>query len=224
MALQVTYLGHSGFLFSDGTSTLAVDPFLTGNPVATHEPDQIDCQFIALSHGHADHVGDSVAIAKRTGANVIAAYELTDYFGEQGHENVNPANPGGQIATDFGWVALTQAFHSSSYEGRYMGMPCGLVIHLGGKTVYHLGDTTIFGDMALIGEIYQPDNRLRADRRSLHHGPGVGNARYRDDQARRGDSDSLQHLAADRAGTRPTSSRPGWEVKVMEPGESWQVD
>lgn len=157
MSVEITFLGHSGFLFSDGKFTIAVDPFLTGNPVAKHEPHQIECQYVALTHGHSDHVGDSLAIAQANNANVVAAFEICNYFNEQGHENCNPGNPGGQIATDFGWVAFTQAFHSSSFEGRYMGMPCGLVIHIGGVTIYHLGDTTIFGDLRLLGEIYQPD-------------------------------------------------------------------
>lgn len=157
MPADITFLGHSGFLLSDGNHTLAIDPFLTGNPVAKHKPEEIECQFVALTHGHADHMGDSLAIAKANNANVIAAFEICNYFGEQGHENTNPGNPGGKISTDFGWVAITQAFHSSSYEGAYMGMPCGLVVNIGGRTIYHLGDTTIFGDLALLGDIYQPD-------------------------------------------------------------------
>ena len=72
---------------------------------------------------------------------MIAAFEICNYLQELGHDNVNPGNPGGRIDTEFGWVAFTHAFHSSSYEGRYMGMPCGLVVHMGGKTVYHCGDT-----------------------------------------------------------------------------------
>ncbi len=158
--LELTFLGHSGFLLSDRTQTLAIDPFLTGNPVAKRTADEVECGFLALTHGHEDHMGDAVGIAKANDANVIAAFEICNYFGEQGHENTNPGNPGGKIDTDFGWIAFTQAFHSSSFEGRYMGMPCGLVVHMGGKTVYHMGDTALFSDMALIGEIYQPDVAL----------------------------------------------------------------
>jgi len=157
MALDITYLGHSGFLLSDGTHGVAVDPFLSGNPLAKLKATDIRCDFIALTHGHEDHLGDTVAIAKANSATVYAAFEITVYLGEQGVRKLEPGNPGGRITTPFGWVAFTQAFHSSSHQGRYMGMACGVVIHLGGKTFYHCGDTGLFSDMKLIGEIYKPD-------------------------------------------------------------------
>ncbi len=157
MPATITFLGHAGFLMSDGSATIAIDPWLTGNPLATMAAEQIACDHIGLTHGHADHFGDTIAIAQRTGAMVIAAFEITEYLSEHGVSNVSPGNPGGKIETDFGWVAFTHAFHSSSYEGRYMGMPCGLVIHIGGKTIYHCGDTGLFGDLKTIGEIYRPD-------------------------------------------------------------------
>lgn len=157
MAATIQFLGHSGFTFSDRKHTITVDPFLTGNPVATVKPDDVTCQYVALTHAHADHLGDTVSIAKANNATVIAAFEITEYLGSQGVEKLEPGNPGGRINTDFGWVAMTQAFHSSSFEGRYMGMPCGLVFHIGGVTIYHCGDTGIFSDMKLLGEIYQPD-------------------------------------------------------------------
>ncbi|MEC9373025.1 MAG: metal-dependent hydrolase, partial [Planctomycetota bacterium] len=139
MGVEILFLGHAGFVLSSGKHTVAIDPFLTGNPVATMKAEEIDCTHIALTHGHADHLGDTVAIAKRTGATVFAAFEITEYLGEQGLEKLEPGNPGGQIKTDFGFIAFTQAFHSSSYEGRYMGMPCGLIVNIGGVTIYHCG-------------------------------------------------------------------------------------
>jgi L-ascorbate metabolism protein UlaG (beta-lactamase superfamily) len=160
MALNITFLGHAGFVLDDGTHQLAIDPFLTGNELAKHKPEDITCQAIAFTHGHEDHLNDDgVAIAKKDGAQVISSYEICMNFfaGQHGIQNVNPGNPGGKVQTDFGWVAFTQAFHSSSYQGQYMGMPMGLVVNMGGVTFYHLGDTGLFSDMKLIGEIYKPD-------------------------------------------------------------------
>ena len=157
MALSITFLGHSGFLLDDGTYRIAVDPFLTGNPAAVHTPDQILATHVALTHGHADHVGDTVAIARQNNATVVAAFEIANWVAEQGIDQTEPGNPGGRIDFPFGFIAFTQAFHSSSYQGRYMGMPCGLVIGIGDRVFYHAGDTGIFSDMALIGEMYRPD-------------------------------------------------------------------
>jgi len=97
------------------------------------------------------------AIAKANNATVFAAYEICEYLGEQGHEGCEPGNPGGRVESAFGSVSFTQAFHSSSFNGRYMGMPCGLVIEFGDVVIYHAGDTSIFLDMELIGQVYQPD-------------------------------------------------------------------
>ena len=158
MSATITFLGHAGFLISDGSTTVAIDPFLTGNPVATMKPEDITCQAICLTHGHADHFGDTMDIAKRNDATVYGAFELTEgYVAVKGHGNVEPMNPGGKVDAPFGWVALTQAFHSSSYDGQYTGMPCGVVLNIGGVTIYHCGDTGLFSDMKLLGEIYQPD-------------------------------------------------------------------
>ena len=159
MAITLTFLGHAAYLVSDGSTTVAIDPFLTDNPAAAMKAEDIECQYVALTHGHPDHVGDTVSIAKANDATVFAAFEIADFLGEQGVK-AEAGNPGGKITADFGWVAFTQAFHSSSYNGRYMGMPCGVIVRLGGATVYHCGDTSLFGDMKLIGEIYRPDIAL----------------------------------------------------------------
>lgn len=157
MAIDIEFLGHAGFLLRSGTHAVAIDPFLTHNPVAVKQASDIACDAIAVTHGHADHYSDVPAIAKRTGATVYAAFEICEHLGEQGHETLQPMNPGGRVEAPFGWIALTQAFHSSSFQGRYMGMPCGVVVHMEGVTVYHLGDTALFGDLKLIGELYTPD-------------------------------------------------------------------
>ena len=152
----LTYLGHSAFLLEGDGKTVAIDPFLSGNPKASHRPEQISPQTILLTHAHSDHLGDTVAIAKRTGAAVIATAELGWWLEEQGVEGANPGNHGGTIAFDGGTVKIVPAWHTSSYEHNGTrvahGIPAGLVVRFGGKTVYFAGDTCLFGDMRLIGE------------------------------------------------------------------------
>jgi L-ascorbate metabolism protein UlaG (beta-lactamase superfamily) len=153
----LTYLGHAAFLLEEDGQTVAVDPFLTGNPNASHRAEQISPNTILLTHAHNDHVGDTVEIAKRTGATVIATFELGEWLQEQGLENAIDANHGGTVAFDGGTVKFTQAWHTSSYkldDGTVVapGVPAGLVVRFGGKTIYFAGDTCLFGDMRLIGE------------------------------------------------------------------------
>jgi L-ascorbate metabolism protein UlaG (beta-lactamase superfamily) len=221
MAVSITFLGHSGFLLDDGQNTVAVDPFLTGNDLAKHSPSDIRCNYVALTHGHADHFGDTLEIAKQNGATVIGAFEIANYCNEQGIENVEPGNPGGAVQTSFGSVTFTQAFHSSSYQGRYMGMPCGMVFDIGGVTFYHAGDTGLFSDMALIAELYKPDiaalpvgDRFTMDaklatRAAEMIGPKVAiPIHYK----------TFGLLAQSAAGFNPK----GVEVKELEPGESYR--
>lgn len=162
--MKLTYFGHSAFRIDAGTSVILIDPFLTGNPhyAGTLDEAARGLTHIVLSHGHGDHVGDTVALAKRYGARVVGNYELVSWLGRQGVSAIEPANTGGTVRfTDFS-VTLTQAFHSSSAMGEdgsitYLGMPNGLVLHfVEGPTVYHMGDTDIFSDMALIEELHHP--------------------------------------------------------------------
>ncbi|MAD78402.1 MAG: metal-dependent hydrolase [Planctomycetaceae bacterium] len=160
MPVSIRFLGHAAFSITDGTHTVLVDPFITGNPQAEAAgitADSLEATHIALTHGHEDHVGDTVSIATRTGATVITGFELANLLGEKGLENLEPANPGGGVDLPFGRISLTFAYHSSSFEGRYTGMPAGLMIRIGDRTIYHCGDTGLFGDMKLLGEIHKPD-------------------------------------------------------------------
>lgn len=157
MALTITFHGHSAFSFDDGQHLVLVDPFISGNPVSTTDVDSLDPTTIILSHAHNDHVGDTVSLAKRTGATVIATFELANFIASQGVKNAVGGNHGGTIAFDGGSTKFTPAWHSSSYETddgsvTATGIPAGHVIRFGGKTIYHAGDTALFLDMQLIGE------------------------------------------------------------------------
>ncbi len=153
MPFKVTWLGHAAFsLAIDGVNVL-VDPFLEGNPKASVTVDDVEADYIVVTHGHSDHVGDTVAIAKRTGATALSNVEIANWLGKQGVENTQGLNTGGRGVFDFGTLELTIAFHSSSLpDGSYGGMPNGIVItSKEGKSFYFAGDTSLFGDMSLIG-------------------------------------------------------------------------
>jgi len=150
--LKLTYFSHSSFQLDDGTHKVLIDPFLTGNPTATVEASDVDANFIVLTHGHGDHLGDGLEIAKRCDALIIAVNELANYVASKDVRAHN-MHIGGAYEFPFGRLKFTIAHHgSSSPEGLYMGEPAGVVITMGGKTVYHTGDTGLFLDMQLIGE------------------------------------------------------------------------
>jgi L-ascorbate metabolism protein UlaG (beta-lactamase superfamily) len=147
--LDIRFLGHSAFeLRNDGT-TLLVDPFLNGNPKAAISADEAEADYILLTHGHADHYGDTVEIAKRTGAEVIAIVEIANEIGEEG-VTVHDPNLGGVVEFDWGWVKLVPAWHTSTTPKGTVTPPAGLLIMMGETLVYHLGDTCLFSDMQLI--------------------------------------------------------------------------
>jgi len=147
--MEIRFLGHACFELSEGDARVLVDPFLTGNPKAAVGPDEVDPTHILLTHGHADHIGDTVPLAQRTGAPVVAIVELAGEIGEEGVETFDP-NLGGTVEFDWGWVRLVPAWHTSTTPKGTVNTPAGLVINLGGKTVYHLGDTALFSDLQLV--------------------------------------------------------------------------
>lgn len=154
MGTKITWLGHSGFQIETGEHTILIDPFLTNNPVASLSADSLNPDFILLTHGHGDHIGDTVSIAKRSGATVASNVEVGSWISKQGVEKVVGFNTGGTAKFDFGSVKLTLAFHSSSLpDGSYGGSPNGMTIKLNsGLVLHHCGDTALFSDMQLTGE------------------------------------------------------------------------
>jgi len=162
--LDIRFHGHSCFELSEGDTRVLVDPFLKpNNPAAVATADEVDATHILITHGHADHMADAVPVAKRTGASVLAIVEIAGWLQERGLEEVADPNIGGTVRFDWGWVKLVQAHHTSTLPGKGenpfspttgtpVGQAAGLVINLGGTTVYHCGDTGLFSDMKLIAE------------------------------------------------------------------------
>jgi L-ascorbate metabolism protein UlaG (beta-lactamase superfamily) len=150
--MEIRFLGQSAVELTDGDARILVDPFLTGNPKATVAADELEPTHILLTHGHADHYGDTVSIAKRTGAHVVAIVEIANELAEQGLENVYDPNFGGTVGFDWGWVKLVPAWHTSTTPNGTVCLPAGLLIMVGDRLVYHLGDTCLFSDLKLIAQ------------------------------------------------------------------------
>jgi L-ascorbate metabolism protein UlaG (beta-lactamase superfamily) len=162
--MDIRFIGHACFVLSDGSATVVVDPFFApNNPAATVTADEVEATHILVTHGHADHIADAVGLGKRTGAHCLSLVEVANWLDAQGVAEVSDPNLGGTVEFDWGWVKLVQAFHTntipgsadapfSAESGVVIGPPSGLVVKIGGKTVYHLGDTCLFGDLKLIAE------------------------------------------------------------------------
>lgn len=158
--LAITWLGHSAFsIRTPGGKTVLFDPWYTGNPKfpAGREPKAAD--LVLVSHGHSDHITDAAAVAKATGATAVGIYEVTSWLGAKGVQALEPMNKGGTIHTHGLRITLTDARHSSSFDdGTYLGEAAGFIVGLeNGQTIYFAGDTSLFGDMKMIGELYRPD-------------------------------------------------------------------
>ncbi|MCK5833571.1 metal-dependent hydrolase [bacterium] len=153
--VKVKWLGHSAFFISNNKFQILIDPFISGNPSSPVKAEDIEAQYILVTHGHSDHIGDAIPIAKRCNSLIIAPNEL-GYYTEKMGTRTHRMHIGGKANFDFGSIKLTQAFHGSAIieDGNilYTGMPCGFIISIDGKNIYHAGDTGLFGDMKLIGE------------------------------------------------------------------------
>lgn len=174
-AMKLTYLSHSCFFIETAAHRLIIDPFLTNNPLAQTKPDEIECDHVLVTHGHFDHVGDAVEIAKRNDATIIAPYEVADFLAQQEKVKTHPMGIGGarffgdaEKGTGFR-VKLTIAFHSAGYapggelkDGQfiYLGNPAGILLTADGKTLYHAGDTALTLEMKLLGELNKIDVAL----------------------------------------------------------------
>jgi L-ascorbate metabolism protein UlaG (beta-lactamase superfamily) len=149
--MDLRFLGHACFSLTDGSTTLLIDPFLSGNPKAAIAADDAQATTILLTHGHGDHIGDTVSIAQRTGAPVVAIVELANELGEEGVDVRDP-NLGGTVKFDWGWVKLVPAWHTSTTPKGTVNTPAGLLINFNDTVIYHLGDTCLFSDLQLVGK------------------------------------------------------------------------
>jgi L-ascorbate metabolism protein UlaG (beta-lactamase superfamily) len=170
--MEIKFHGHSCFELSEGETTVLLDPFLKpNNPVAVATADEVDPTHIAISHGHADHIADAVGVAKRTGAHCVAIVELAKWLEGQGVGEVSDPNFGGTVEFDWGYISLVPAWHTntipgseespfSAEHGIAIGPAAGLLVKIGEATVYHAGDTCLFGDMKLIAQRSEIDVAL----------------------------------------------------------------
>lgn len=161
--MKLSFHGQSTIYFEANGKKVIVDPFITGNDLSDLDAETLEVDYVILTHGHGDHFGDTIELANRNHATVIGSAELGDYLTTTKNvENVRPMNIGGKAEFDFGTVKFVQAFHSSSLTDDngipvYLGMPMGLILEIEGKTIYHTGDTGLFGDMKLIAERHPVD-------------------------------------------------------------------
>lgn len=226
MSIKLTWYGHAAMGLEVGQHKLLVDPFLTGNPAATLTPEDVQADFILVSHGHGDHVGDAVAIAKRTGATVISNFEICNWMQAQG-VSAHAQHIGGGYQHPFGYLKLTLALHGSGLpDGSYGGNPAGFLLTAEGRKVYLACDTGLFGDMQLIGEegldlavlpigdnyTMGPDDALRAARllQARHYIPVHYN--------------TWDLIAQDpNAWAKRVEVATGAQVHVIKPGESFSL-
>ncbi len=227
MAVKITWLSHAAFLLETAGTKILIDPFITGNPLSPVTADSVEADYILVSHGHGDHVGDTVEIAKRTGATVVANFEIANWLGEKGVEKVHPQHIGGGFDYPWGRVKLTIAHHGSQLpDGSYGGNPCGFLLYIEGRKIYHACDTGLFYDMKLIGEegidlailpigdnfTMGPDDALRAVK--LLEPKNVLPIHYDTFDLIAQDPDSWAHRVENETGATPVVLKPGGTMEL----------
>jgi L-ascorbate metabolism protein UlaG (beta-lactamase superfamily) len=224
--MDIRYLGHSAFALSDGDTTVLIDPFLTGNPKAAVAADELSPTTILVSHGHGDHLGDTVAIAKRSGAGVVA---LTEIAGELKGEGLDVSDPnlGGTVTTQWGSVKMVPAWHTSTTPTGTVNTPSGLLVRFADTVVYHLGDTCLFSDLQLVGRRtpvdvalmpigghYTMDRHDAVDAAALIGAKTVIPCHY----------NTFPPIEADaQAFKADVEAQTSSSVVVLDPGESWST-
>jgi L-ascorbate metabolism protein UlaG (beta-lactamase superfamily) len=226
MTVHITYHGHSCFSIDTDTARLLIDPFITGNSMADVRATDLNPHYILVSHAHGDHLGDTVPIATRSGATVISNYEIANYMEEQGVK-AHAMHIGGAHQFLFGKVKLTIAHHGSSFaDGRYGGNPCGFLLWLDGKVLYHAGDTGLFYDMTLIGQAgidvamlpigdnftMGPEDAVQAVQ-FLHPKTAIL-MHYDTFDVIAQDEQSVASMISSQTGTRPAIMRPGETMTI----------
>ncbi|MGE0932281.1 metal-dependent hydrolase [Peijinzhouia sedimentorum] len=226
--MKITFLGHSSFLIETTGKRLLFDPFITPNPLAKDiNIDELKPDYILLSHGHADHVADAEEIAKKTGATIVANFEVATWFENKGVEKTHPMNHGGSWDFDFGRVKYVNAVHSSCMpDGSYGGNPGGFVIETGGKTFYYAGDTALTLDMKLIGEEFNIDFAFMpiGSNFTMDYKDAIKAAKFVDTKKVIGmHFDTFPYIKISHEAALEEASKNGIDLQVLEIGASVQL-
>ncbi len=226
--MKITFLGHSSFLIETKGKRLLFDPFITPNPLAKDiNIDELKPDYILLSHGHADHVADAEEIAKKTGATIVANFEVATWFENKGVEKTHPMNHGGSWDFDFGRVKYVNAVHSSCMpDGSYGGNPGGFVIETGGKTFYYAGDTALTLDMKLIGEEFNIDFAFMpiGSNFTMDYKDAIKAAKFVDTKKVIGmHFDTFPYIKISHEAALEEASKNGIDLQILEIGASVQL-